>query len=83
MTRTHMSAVPQRTGGAANSIPAGLTMTDSVHRRLSADIVSGRLAPGDPLQGFPKRADTDLVALFQHLEALIEELRSGARGRQA
>jgi len=75
MTRTHVAAVSERTGGAASSIPAGLTMTDAVHRRLSADIVSGRLAPGDRLQFemLKQRYEVGISPLREALQRLSSE----------
>ena len=83
MTR---SMIANREGLDADAIAARdgtkLTMADAVHRRISADIVSGRLAPGEKLQFemLKRRYEAGISPLREALQRLASESLVTAEG---
>lgn len=68
--------------GALGKAEQGLTLADAVHQRLSADIVSGRLAPGEklPFEMLKQRYDASISPLREALQRLASESLVTAEG---
>ena len=83
MTR---SMTASREGVGADALSAGdvtrLTMADAVHRRIAADILSGRLAPGEKLQFemLKQRYKAGISPLREALQRLASESLVTAEG---